>query len=533
MRWHRQKAAVKKTLARKAAMLQTVRAGAQRRGAGRGGRAGSRGKDSGGPVDQAVEQACTGPAALIPSGSRVLAACSGGADSVALAAALRDLALRRPRLRLEVAIGHVDHALRPESEREAESVRALAARLEVPFLLERLPDLRAAIARLGLEAAAREARYEALLRLAQAAGARLVATAHTRSDQAETLLLRLARGAGPGALSGVRRSRPLGALRVVRPFLLEVGRADTEAYCVRSGLPFVRDPHNLDPRRARARVRAELPRLAALLNPRLEEALAGTAALAADEDELLSLLAAEETARARRGGGLSAADLLRLHPALLRRCLLAAAAEASVRPERQHLEQLLALLGKGAGSADVPGGRAILEGGVLRFLGGEAVPAPAKAPPEVAVPGPGNYEWGPAILEVEPPRAGLESEGAIAIDAARAPFPWTLRGPRPGDRFRQGGGRTRKLADLLAEARVARSRRPLVPVLADASGALFYVEGLRPGDPARGELAFPLSVRLRRRTRELERSGPALSVVQRAGAPRASMLPHRPDEERR
>jgi tRNA(Ile)-lysidine synthetase-like protein len=151
----------------------------------------------------------------------------------------------------------------------------------------------------------------------------------------------------------------------------------------------------------------------------------------------------------------------------------------------------------------------------------------------MAVPGPGNYEWGPAILEVEPPRAGLESEGAIAIDAARAPFPWTLRGPRPGDRFRQGGGRTRKLADLLAEARIARSRRPLVPVLADASGALFYVEGLRPGDPARGELAFPLSVRLRRRTRELERSGPALSVVQRAGAPRASMLPHRPDEERR
>src|SRR5258708_27733355 len=184
-----------------------------------------------------------------------------------------------------------------------------------------------------------------------------------------------------------------------------------------------------------------------MLPPRLEEATAGTAAPAADEDELLSLLAAEEIARARRGGGLSGAALLRLHPALLRRCLLAAAAEASVRPERQHLEQLMALLGKGAGSADVPGGRAILEGGVLRFLGGEAVPAPAKAPPEMAVPGPGNYEWGTAILEVEPPRAGLEAEGAIAIDAGRAPFPWTLRGPRPGDRFRQGGGRTRKLAD--------------------------------------------------------------------------------------
>jgi tRNA(Ile)-lysidine synthetase-like protein len=276
-----------------------------------------------------------------------------------------------------------------------------------------------------------------------------------------------------------------------------------------------------------------MPRLAALLNPRLEEALAGTAALAADEDELLSFLASEAIARARRAGGLSAADLLRLHPALLRRCLLAAAAETSVRPERQHLEQLLALLGKGAGSADVPGGRAVLESGVLRFLGREAVRPPAKAPPEVAVPGPGRYEWATAILEVEPPGEGLETEGSIAIDVARAPFPWTLRGPRAGDRFRQGGRRTRKLADLLAEARIARSQRPLIPVLADAAGALFFVQGLRPGEPARGELALPVSVRVGRRTRELERSGPGLSVVQRAGAPRASMLPHRPDEEPR
>lgn len=326
-----------------------------------------------GPVERALLAASAGPAPLLVPSEPILVACSGGADSVALAAALGDRAAGGLRASLRVAVGHVDHGLREGSAAEAEQVAALAARLGLPFFCERLQGLAPAVARDGLEAAARTARYAALARLAVAAGTPVVATAHTRSDQAETVLLRLFRGAGPGALSGVRASRPLtptegspGPLRLVRP-LLAVSRADTEGCCRARGLPFLSDPHNADPRRARARIRTELPRLSELFNPRLEEALAGAAALAADEDDLLGRMADAELERARVDGGVSARALLALHPALRRRCLLACAVAAGVRPERAHLERLAALLDRREARLDLPGGRAEIEGGALRF----------------------------------------------------------------------------------------------------------------------------------------------------------------------
>jgi tRNA(Ile)-lysidine synthase len=491
-------------------------------------------------VQRAVADACSGEQPLFSPGGRVLVACSGGADSVALSSAL---ALRaRASGRLFIALGHVDHGLRARSAEEAEGVRALAGRLEVPFFLRRLTGLAGKLSEMGLEAAAREARYAALVELCNEAGTELIATAHTRSDQAETILLRLSRGAGPGALAGVRRVRSIGQIRVVRPLLL-VPRAATERYCERHALPFTRDPHNLDPRRARTRIREELPRLAALLNPRLEEALAGAAALLADEDELLGSLAAERLDAARVPGGFAAAALRALPPALLRRCLLAAAAEAAVRPERTHLERMGALLRKGSGSVELPLGRAALESGVLRLAAGSrgARGAAAGALREVAVPGPGRYGWGGAMLEVTQSEGDGEAgggalpdaQGAIQVDGARAPFPWLLRTPRPGDRFRPGGGREKKVSDLLIDARVPRSLRPSLALLEDARGALFFVEGLRPGEAARGALRHGISVRLCRSGRELDPFKDGLTPVKRAGAPRASMHPHRPDEEQR
>src|SRR5262249_52702359 len=159
----------------------------------------------------------------------------------------------------------------------------------------------------------------------------LVATAHTRRDQAETLLLRLIRGAGAGALAGVRRRRPLApGIELIRP-LLDVPRAATEAYCLARGLRWVDDPHNADPPRARARLRALGPALLEL-NPRLEEALANAAATFAEEDELLRALAREGA---------------HLHPALQRRKLLLDAAEEGFRPERKHVEAILRLLERG------------------------------------------------------------------------------------------------------------------------------------------------------------------------------------------
>src|SRR5439155_6225095 len=252
-----------------------------------------------GNLTDSVERAV---ASGLPPGTLVLVACSGGADSVALGASAVKVDLR-------CAIGHVDHGLRAGSAADADRVRELARRLGVEFHLKRIEQLN--VSGPGLEAAARIARYEALAELASAAGATFVATAHTRRDQAETLLLRLFRGAGPGALAGVRRRRVLAAgIELVRP-LLDVSRAATEAYCRANGFGWVDDPHNVDPARARARLRALWPALLEF-NPRLEEALSGAAALFAEENELLDALAG-------RAG--------RLHPVLQRRALLAAANE--------------------------------------------------------------------------------------------------------------------------------------------------------------------------------------------------------------
>ncbi|HKB77374.1 MAG TPA: tRNA lysidine(34) synthetase TilS [Myxococcales bacterium] len=412
-----------------------------------------------------VEVALLACADLLPRGASVLAACSGGPDSAALTA---ELAACADALGVRVAVGHVDHALRPESAGDAEQVRDLARSLGLPFHLRRLEALD--VSELGLEGAAREARYGALAQLAAQAGADRVATAHTRRDQAETVLLRLARGGGSGAVAGIRRKRALTeGILLVRP-LLGVTREATEAYCRARGLRAVEDAHNADPRRARARLRAVMPALAAALNPRLEEALAGAARIAAEEDVLLDGLAREALDSATAGEGFSAERLAAVPTALLRRALLMAA-QGSARPERGHLEQLVHFLtGRRTGRLDLPGGRAVIERGVLRFESNAALPPP---PVDVAVPGPGVYRWAGRALHV--------GAGAQRADLRLAPFPWTLRKRLPGDRFRVAGGPEKKLGDVWQAEGVPASRRERIPLLADAGGRVFWVEGLPPG----------------------------------------------------
>lgn len=470
------------------------------------------------PVDLALRGALD---SLVPRGARVLAACSGGADSVALAHALA-------RAGVPSFIGHVDHGLRPESAHEAAEVERLARELGVPFFLERLEGLR--LSGRGLEGAAREARYAALSRLALQAGAPVVAVAHTRRDVAETLLLRLARGAGPGALAGPRASRPLGAgLTLVRP-LLEVSRADTESYCRDRGLSFVVDPSNADPARGRGHLRNAWEVLRGL-NPRLEDALAGAAHLFADDDDFLEGLAAAEVS-----AGLDCARLAALHPALQRRVLLRAAHESAARPERRHLEMLRDLLQR-PGSIDLPGGRATSDGVRLSFAPAARDPAthPAggRSPPagRLAIAGPGRYGWGRRSIEIASlpaqPHAGT-NEG-IAVDTARAPFPWTLRTRSDGDRFRQAHSRSKKVADLWIDAHVGRERRQDLALLADANGILFWVERLRPGEPCSGDMRAPVTFRLHP---EMDAAGGGFGQVRRADSASATMA-GRPVEEPR
>ncbi len=209
----------------------------------------------------------------------------------------------------------------------------------------------------GPEAAAREARYEALSSAAERNAASAVLLGHTRDDQAETVLLALARGAGPRGLSGMPRRRGL----LLRP-LLEVSRDDTRKACAALGLAAWADPHNTDPAYARSRVRADaLPALIAALGPGVVANLARTAALTATDAAFLDQVAAEALTGCRSGAGLSLRVLSGLAPAIRTRVLHGWARELGVPGaalSHRHVVALDALVTDwhGQGPASLPGG---------------------------------------------------------------------------------------------------------------------------------------------------------------------------------
>ena len=265
-----------------------------------------------GPATLAAVQAVD--AALNQQDVQIVTACSGGADSLALAFAARYVATRRD---LKYAAVIIDHGLQQGSADIAARVRDQLDRLgyhDVTITAVQVDRSAAA----GLEAAAREARYRALDTEARARSA-TVMLGHTLDDQAETVLLGLARGSGSRSLAGM-------ASRVghfVRPFL-GIRRATTEQVCAELGLNPWQDPHNADRRFTRVRVRETvLPTLEAELGPGVAEALARTAELVRDDNELLDRLATEASRIEGMGGTdtLDCAALQAQPPALRRRII--------------------------------------------------------------------------------------------------------------------------------------------------------------------------------------------------------------------
>jgi len=235
----------------------------------------------------------------------IVLAVSGGPDSVALmwlAARWRRGLKKGPRL---IAVT-VDHGLRPEAAREAREVKHLAARLN---LEHRTLRWRGAKPKTGLPAAAREARYALLAKAARVSGATHVATAHTRDDQAETLLMRLLRGSGIAGLAAMVAETERDGVRLARP-LLDISKAQLMATLDAAGVAFADDPTNRDPAFTRPRLRALMPALAeegadartlARLAARLARANAAVEVLADGAERYLVL-----TDRSRSLGGYDA-----------------------------------------------------------------------------------------------------------------------------------------------------------------------------------------------------------------------------------
>jgi tRNA(Ile)-lysidine synthase len=298
----------------------------------------------------------------VSDGSLVLVALSGGADSLALAAATRFVGAQRG-LRIGAII--VDHGLQSGSAELATAVAETARSLG----LDPVETVRVSVGTEGgPEAAARDARYAALRSAAERHGAAVVLTGHTRNDQAETVLLGLARGSGPGSLRGMSELDGL----IGRP-LLDVTRESTYSAALAEGLNPWEDPHNSDERYSRVRVRhTVLPTMESELGPGIVDALARTADLVRDDDDALDLLAAGMVRQVVATDPVSfAADDVAHRPRALRTRIIRIAANHAWGTTITHVQTraIDALLTDwhGQGKVDVTGGSVVRHDGRIRF----------------------------------------------------------------------------------------------------------------------------------------------------------------------
>jgi tRNA(Ile)-lysidine synthase len=397
------------------------------------------------------------------AGRSVLLAVSGGADSTAL---LVGTALVRARLGLTVEVATLDHGLRSEAGEEARAVERLAALHGLPCHVRRL-NLRPGA---GVEERARKARYEALEALRAERELAAVATAHTATDQAETLLMRLARGSALKGAAGIQRRRG----SVVRPLLART-REELEAFLQEQGIGFVTDPMNADLSLFRVRVRREvLPTLSRAAGFPVEERLASFARLAAEDDALLEELAATAGRRlVLPEGGLDAVGVRALEPPLRRRVLARLLAQEGAGVDDATLSRVLEAVARG-GSATLSGGLQLrASGGVVRCVRPRAaVSSSLLLEGEGAS---GTLEGTGWSFRVGPTP---QRPGALRLILPQeVRWPLTVRTRKPGDRI-QGARGSRKLQDLFVDLRVPAERRDLQPVVADGEGRLLWVPGL-------------------------------------------------------
>jgi tRNA(Ile)-lysidine synthase len=383
---------------------------------------------------------------LLPAGGPLLVLLSGGGDSVCLL----DVALR---LEARAAALHVNYGLRDGADEDEDFVRSLCERLEVPLHVERLSLPEGG----NLQERAREARYA----LAESLAEGDYAAAHTASDQAETVLYRLAVSPGSRALLGMAPRRG----RLVRP-LLDVTREEVRSYLRARGLGWREDPSNADRRFARARVRHDLLEALREVGPAAERTIAETARQLREEAELLDAAVSEAIDELGGGPAVSLAAL-RSKPPALRRLVL-----RRLAGDRPVPDSVLDLDDRGTKTLDLGGGlRAVAEYGTLRFARAreETVPEPA----ELTVPGRVRFgDW-----EVE---ASLGAGGDVTVTGLGPTA--TVRAWREGDRMRPAGlGGTKTLQDLFTDRKVPRALRRSLPVV-ESGGEIVWVAGVAVGE---------------------------------------------------
>ncbi len=423
--------------------------------------------------------------ALLKAGDRVGIAVSGGADSVALLRLLLEL---RSEIGIVLSVVHFNHQLRgAASDADAQFVADLAQHHKLDLhCASGDAAARAAQKHLSIETAARELRYQYFRRLLAAARLNRIATAHTLDDQAETLLLKLTRGAGTRGLAGIypELSIPDSAIgaTIIRP-LLAIRRKDLEIYLKSLGQPWREDASNRDLRHARNRVRhGILPRLERFLNPAVRETLAETAEIARAEEDYWQREVAHVLPQvwAEGSSSLNSTSLIALPLALQRRVVKTACESLALRLEFHHVEEILALASSPAKSTELPGGWIVSRKKHDLCLQHAAAAVPSDYEYPLPIPGSTLVPEIKSRLEVVLiPGNRLESYNPDhLLNRARLGKELRARNWRPGDRFWPAHTKApKKIKELLPGRDLTSSERKLWPLVVDGNKVV-WVRGL-------------------------------------------------------
>lgn len=417
-------------------------------------------------VEQALRQE-----ALVEKGQMVAAALSGGRDSVCLLSALKEL---QPKFGYRLSAVHINHGLRPEAGEEESLCRSLCRRWQIPLTVYRVDvKERMQSSGEGVEEAARSLRYQAFERLR----ADRIALAHHQQDQAETLLLHLLRGSGLTGLCGMQKKR----LPYIRP-MLDVSRAEIDAYIAARGLPYAEDASNQDTAFRRNRIRHELlPLLQQAYNPEIVRALAQTATLLQKEEAYL-----ESQTPPAPEGGLSITWVLSYPENIQRRILRKWLQQAGLRQDisQVHVQQLMDLMhGQTGKQVTLPKDLTVDKTYDIlhictRIPYAKTEPELPRFESELLTLSQASEQW----KSHEPFSAAripaLEDEKWLSADGLREMPVWRFR--RPGDYLMAAGGR-KKLKDFWIDEKIPRRERERVPLLADGAHVL-WVFGYRLSD---------------------------------------------------
>ncbi|HHV78535.1 MAG TPA: tRNA lysidine(34) synthetase TilS [Firmicutes bacterium] len=427
---------------------------------------------------------------MLQKGDRVLVGVSGGPDSIAL---LHILSQLRDEYELNLYVAHLNHLIRPDAESDAEYVRQFALKLGAAFVMERC-DVRQLGKRLGVgeEVAGRMARYGFFYRAAKENGCTRIALGHNMDDQAETVLMRLIRGAGTEGLGGIPPVRG----KIVRP-LIETPRSDIEAYCRSWNLDTRLDITNLEEVYFRNRIRRQLiPLLQSEYNPNISRILARTAELMREENAYMSAIARKKyfeiAVEATGSVVLPANALAQLELPIRRRVVRFAVSRAGGPPflDFHHVSEILAALEKEGRKwrLMLPGKSCVWRDGDELIFSGIGFAHVSKAEEPLAVrleiPGTTKIPWANCTISaIIVPREALGNqplENELArvayLDYNSLEMPLVARARRKGDRMQPlGMSGSKKLGDIFREKKTESESRDRVPIITTASGKIVWV----------------------------------------------------------